>query len=118
MLGALACGLIPRRGKAPAPWRPSLHTHLFDFLDGLQDDMDLGNAFDFFDPDFGAYFTFRDAFDFDSISSGSFKYDNVSCEFRLSVGNADVKRSTGRIVYFNLRTLRNHAGTNISCAVG
>ncbi len=27
MLGALACGLIPRCGKAPAPWRPNLHTH-------------------------------------------------------------------------------------------
>jgi hypothetical protein len=38
-------------------------------------------SFDFLDVDFGADFTFEDAFDFASIGSGSFKYDNVSCEF-------------------------------------
>ncbi len=27
LLNALACGLIPRLGKYPALWRPSLHTH-------------------------------------------------------------------------------------------
>ena len=29
VLGALACRLIPHGGKAPALWRPSLHTHPF-----------------------------------------------------------------------------------------
>ncbi len=33
--------------------------------------------------DFGADFTFEDAFDFDSIDSGAFEYDNISCEFSV-----------------------------------
>jgi hypothetical protein len=64
------------------PHREDPH-YLFNFLDGLQDNADFSNAFDFSDPDFGAYFTFRDAFDFDSISSWSFEYNNVSCEFSV-----------------------------------
>ncbi len=31
--------------------------------------------------DFGADFSFKDAFDFASIGSGSFEYNNVSCKF-------------------------------------
>jgi hypothetical protein len=38
-------------------------------------------SFDFLDVDFSADFTFKDAFDFDSIVSGSFEYNNISCEF-------------------------------------
>jgi hypothetical protein len=38
-------------------------------------------SFDFLYVDFGANFTFKDAFDFTSIGSGPFEYDNISCEF-------------------------------------
>ncbi len=54
---------------------------MFDFLSGFQDDAEFGMSLDFLDVDFGADFTFKDAFDFASIGSGSFEYDNVSCEF-------------------------------------
>jgi hypothetical protein len=36
--------------------------------------------------------------------------------FLLSVGDADLERSDGRIEYFDSRTLKNHAGTDISRA--
>ncbi len=52
-----------------------------DFLSGFQDDAEFGMSFDFLDVDFGADFTFKDAFDFDCIGSGSFEYNNISCEF-------------------------------------
>ncbi len=54
---------------------------LYNFLSGFQDDAEFGTAFDFLDVDFGADFTFKNAFDFASIGSGSFEYNNVSCEF-------------------------------------
>jgi hypothetical protein len=38
--------------------------------------------------------------------------------FLLSVGDADLERSEGRIVYFVARILKNHAGTDISLAPG
>jgi hypothetical protein len=38
--------------------------------------------------------------------------------FLSSVGNADLKRSDGRIEYFDLGTLKIHAGTDISRAPG
>jgi hypothetical protein len=57
--------------------------NLFDFFSGFQDDAEFGHVVDFLDADFGADFTYGDAFDFDSISSGSFEYDNVSCEFSV-----------------------------------
>jgi hypothetical protein len=38
-------------------------------------------SFDFLDVDFGADFTFKETFDFDSVGSGSFDYDNLSWEF-------------------------------------
>jgi hypothetical protein len=38
--------------------------------------------------------------------------------FLLSVGNADLERSDGQIKYFDSRTLKNHAGTDISRALG
>jgi hypothetical protein len=52
----------------------------FDFLSGFQDGTKFGMSFDFLDVDFGADFTFEDAFDF-AIGSGSFEYDNLSCKF-------------------------------------
>jgi hypothetical protein len=36
----------------------------------------------------------------------------------LSIGDADLERSDGRIVYFVARILKNHAGTDISLAPG
>jgi hypothetical protein len=54
---------------------------LFNFLSGFQDDAEFGMSFEFLDVDFGADFMFKDAFDFASIGSGSFEYNNVSCEF-------------------------------------
>ncbi len=36
----------------------------------------------------------------------------------LSIGNADLERSDGRIVYFVARILQNHAGIDISRAPG
>jgi hypothetical protein len=56
---------------------------LFDFFSGFQDNAEFGHVVDFLDADFGADFTYGDAFDFDSISSGSFEYSNVSCEFSV-----------------------------------
>ena len=35
-----------------------------------------------------------------------------------SIGDADLERSDGRIVYFVARILKNHAGTDISRAPG
>ncbi len=55
----------------------------FDFFSGFQDDVEFVHTVDFLDANFGADFTYGDAFDFDSISSGSFEYDNVSCEFSV-----------------------------------
>jgi hypothetical protein len=54
-----------------------------NFFSGFQDNVEFGRVVDFLDANFGADFTYGDAFDFDSISSGSFEYDNVSCEFSV-----------------------------------
>jgi hypothetical protein len=54
-----------------------------NFFSGFQDDVEFGRVVDFLDANFGADFTYGDAFDFDSIGSGSFEYDNVSCEFSV-----------------------------------
>ena len=54
---------------------------LFDFLSGFQEDAELVTVFDFLGVDFGAAFTFEDAFDFGSVCSRAFEYDNISCEF-------------------------------------
>ena len=78
--------------------------HSFDFFSGFQDDTDFGDTVKFLDATFGVDFTYGDAFDFESISSWAFEYDNVSCGFQLSVGYADAKRSAGRIAYFDSRT--------------
>jgi hypothetical protein len=65
---------------------------LVRFFSGFQHDAEFGMSFDFLDVDFGADFTFQDVFDFDSISSGSFEYDNISyelsdeCMLRLQQG--------------------------------
>ncbi len=56
---------------------------MFDFLSGFQEDVEFATNFDFIGMDFGADFTFEDAFDFDSIDSGAFEYDNISCEFSV-----------------------------------
>ena len=59
------------------------HPNSFDFFSGFQDDTEFVYVVEFLDAGFGADFTYGDAFDFDSISSGSFEYDNVSCEFSV-----------------------------------
>jgi hypothetical protein len=87
------------------PHREDPH-YLFNFLDGLQDNVDFGNAFGFLDPDFGAYFTFRDAFDFDSISSGSFKYDNVSCEFSVERRQCRGQKKHRKNCIFQLKNVK------------
>jgi hypothetical protein len=43
--------------------------HSFDFFSGFQDDTDFGHTVEFLDAKFGVTFTYRDAFDFESISS-------------------------------------------------
>ncbi len=57
--------------------------NLFDFFTGFEDYEEFVQVVDFLDAGFDADFTYGDAFDFDSISSGSFEYDNVSCEFSV-----------------------------------
>ena len=57
--------------------------HSFDFFSGFQDDTDFGDTVEFLDATFGIDFTYGDAFDFESISSWAFEYDNVSCEFSV-----------------------------------
>ena len=60
------------------------HPNSFDFFSGFQDDAEFVFVVDFLDAGFDADFTYGgDAFDFGSISSGSFEYDNVSCEFSV-----------------------------------
>ncbi len=59
------------------------HPNSFDFFSGFQDNAEFVNIVDFLDAGFDADFTYGDAFDFDSISSGSFEYDNVSCEISV-----------------------------------
>jgi hypothetical protein len=56
---------------------------LFNFLFGFQDDAEFGISFHFLDVDFGVDFMSKDTFDFASIRSGSFEYDNFSCEFSV-----------------------------------
>ena len=43
--------------------------HSFDFFSGFQDNTDFGHTVEFLDAKFGVTFTYRDAFDFESISS-------------------------------------------------
>jgi hypothetical protein len=59
------------------------HPNSFDFFTGFQNDAEFVHVVDFLDARFDADFTYGDAFDFDSMSSGSFEYDNVSCEFSV-----------------------------------
>ena len=59
------------------------HPNSFDFFSGFQDAAEFVHVVDFLDAGFGADFTYGDAFDFNSIRSGSFEYDNVSCEFSV-----------------------------------
>ncbi len=56
---------------------------MFDVLSGFQEDAEFATSFDFIWTDFGADFTFEGAFDFDSIDSGAFDYNNISCEFSV-----------------------------------
>ena len=57
--------------------------HLFDFFSGFQDNTDFVHTVEFLDAEFGVDFTYRDAFDFESISAWACEYDNVSCEFSV-----------------------------------
>ncbi len=56
---------------------------LFDFLSGFHEDAEFVANFDFLGIEFAAAFTFEDAFDFDSIGSGAFEYNNISCELSV-----------------------------------
>ncbi len=87
--------------------------HPFDFIAGFQDDMDFGKFFDF-----GVDFTFGDAFDFESISSWAFEYNNVLCEFSVErrLRRRQKKRRTNRV--FQFKDVKNHAGTDTSRAPG
>ena len=82
------------------------HPNSFDFFSRFQDDAEFVHVVDVLDAGFGADFTYRDAFDFDSISSGgSFEYDNVSCEFSVEHRRcrSRKKRRTNRV--FRLKKL-------------
>jgi hypothetical protein len=50
---------------------------LFVFLSGFQEDAECTTNFNFLGMDFGADFTFNDAFNFNSIDSGAFEYNNI-----------------------------------------
>ncbi len=102
---------------SPPPHHEDPH-YSFDFLDGLQDDMDFGNAFDFLDPDFGAYFTFKYAFDFNSISSGSFKYDNVSCEFSVELRQCRRQKKRWKNHMFQLKNVKKSCYTHYFTRIG
>ncbi len=41
------------------------------------------HPFQRFRDSFGAAFSFKDAFDFDSVGSGAFEYNNIACEFSV-----------------------------------
>jgi hypothetical protein len=74
---------LPLLRFAIMPLPPHLEDQLslFDFLSGFQEDAEFVTGFDFLGVDFGAAFTFEDAFDFDSVCLGAFEYGNISCEF-------------------------------------
>jgi hypothetical protein len=67
----------------PLPPHPKDLLSLFDVLSGFQEDSEFTPNFDFIGTDFGADFTFEDAFDINSIDSGAFEYNNISCEFSV-----------------------------------
>ncbi len=73
--------------------------HSFDFFSGFQDDTDFGDTVEFFDATFGVNFTCGDAFDFETISSWAFEYDNVSYEFSVEhrLRRCQKKRRTNRV---------------------
>ena len=64
-------------------WITSSNRGAFNFFSGFQEDVEFGHTVDFLVADFVADFTYGDAFEFNSISSGSFGYDNVSLEFSI-----------------------------------
>jgi hypothetical protein len=89
----LASSLLPLP-PPPPPWSPLLRfaimplpphlkdqLSLFDFLSGFQEDAEFVTDFNFLRVDFGAAFTFKDTFGFDSVCLGAFEYNNISCEF-------------------------------------
>ena len=75
--------------------------NLFNFFSWFQGDTEFGYTVDFLDSDFSADFTYGDAFDFDSISSGSFHLS-----FLLS--DADVERSRERKKIMLVQILHAH----------
>jgi hypothetical protein len=74
------------------------------FLSGFQEDAEFPTNFDFIGMDFGAIFTFKDAFDFDSIDSGAFEYDYISCEI-----------SVERMLQLRQRNRRKHQNNCVFC---
>ena len=77
---------------------------LFDVLSGFQEDAEFATNFDFIGTEFGADFTFEDAFDFDSIGSGAFEYDNISCE-----------SSVERMLWLRRRNRRKRQNNRVFC---
>ena len=77
--------------------------------------MDFGK---FLDAKFGVNFTYRDAFDFETISSWAFEYNNILCEFSVErrLRRRQKKRRTNRV--FRFENVKNHAGTDTSRALG
>jgi hypothetical protein len=90
---------------------------LFDVLSRFQEDAEFATNFDFIGMDFGADFTFEDAFDLILLILGHLNTAIYLVNFLLSVccsyGNA-TEGSVKIIAYFARRTLRSHVGTGIS----
>ena len=72
------------------------------FFSGFQDDTEFGGTNEFLDATFGVDFTYGDAFDFESISSWAFEYDNSSCEFSVEhrLRRRRKKRRTNSVFWF------------------
>jgi hypothetical protein len=95
------------------------HPNSFDFFSGFQDDAEIVHVVDFLDAGFDADFTYGDALiTLPLVLVGHSNMTMFHESFLLSVGDADLERSDGRIEYFDSRTLKNHAGTDISRAPG
>ena len=56
---------------------------MFNFLSGFPEDAEFATNFDFLGMDFGAYFTFKNACNSNSINAGAFEYNYISCEFSV-----------------------------------
>ena len=94
------------------------HPNSFDFFSGFQDDAEFVHVVDFLDAGFDADFGTGMHLISIPLVLGHLNTTMFHVSFLLSVGDADLKRSDGRIEYFDSRTLKNHAGTDKSRAPG